>query len=55
MPRDLESLIVPRLGSVVATGEVFEPYRLLDPGGGVVGPDLHRSMGISGFGWRLCW
>ncbi|MDF3313606.1 tyrosine-type recombinase/integrase [Rhodococcus sp. T2V] len=38
MPRDLESLFVPRLGSVVATGEVFEPYRLLDPGGGVVGP-----------------
>ena len=29
---------MPRLGSVVATGEVFEPYRLLDPGGGVVGP-----------------
>lgn len=38
MPRELESLVVPRRGSVVATGEVFEPYRLLDAAGGVVGP-----------------
>ena len=38
MPRDLGSLVVPRRGSVVATGEVFEPYRLLDADGSVVGP-----------------
>jgi hypothetical protein len=38
MPRELGSLIVPRPGSVVVTGAVFEPYRLLDAGGGVVGP-----------------
>lgn len=36
-PRDLASLVVPPYGSVVATGEVFEPYRLLDVDGGVVG------------------
>ena len=38
MPRELESLVVPQRGSVVATGEVVEPYRLLDAAGGVVGP-----------------
>jgi site-specific recombinase XerC len=37
-PRDLSSLIVPRHGSVVATGEVFEPYRLVDVDGVVVVP-----------------
>ena len=35
--RDLASLVVRPYGSVVATGEVFEPYRLLDVDGGVVG------------------
>jgi hypothetical protein len=38
MPRDLGSLVVRRCGSLVATGEVFEPYRLLDGDGGVVEP-----------------
>jgi hypothetical protein len=37
MPRDLASLVVPRAGSVVATGEVFELFRLVDADGVVVG------------------
>ncbi|MCA1706165.1 MAG: tyrosine-type recombinase/integrase [Actinobacteria bacterium] len=37
MPRDLASLVVPRCGSVVATGEVFEPFWLVDADGVVVG------------------
>lgn len=36
--RDLASLIVPVLGSVVAVDEVWEPVRLLDSSGGVVAP-----------------
>jgi site-specific recombinase XerD len=36
-PRDLSSLIAPRCGSVVATGDLFEPYQLVDADGvGVV-------------------
>ena len=38
MPRDLGSLVVPPAGSMVATGEVFEPYRLVDEHGVVVAP-----------------
>jgi len=38
VPRDLASLVVPRCGSVVATGEVFEPFQLVDGTGVVVGP-----------------
>ena len=37
MPRDLSSLVVPCRGSLVATGDLFEPYRLVDAAGGVVG------------------
>jgi site-specific recombinase XerD len=36
--RDLAALVVPRVGSLVETGDVWEPYRLLDPVGGVVEP-----------------
>ena len=36
--RDLASLAVPRVGALVETGDVWEPWRLLDPAGGVVGP-----------------
>lgn len=32
-PRDLESLVVRRLGGVVETGDVWEPYRLVGPSG----------------------
>jgi len=38
IPRDLSSLVVPRRGSVEKTDDVFEPYRLVDEAGGVVGP-----------------
>lgn len=36
--RDLGSLTVPAAGSVVETGDPWEPYRLSDPGGGRVEP-----------------
>ena len=36
--RELSGLVVPRGGSLEATGDLFEPYRLLDGGGVVVGP-----------------
>ncbi len=35
---DLASLVVPRVGSVVETGDVWEPCRVLDPAGRVVEP-----------------
>ena len=35
---DLGSLVVSRVGSLVETGDVWEPYRLIDPDGGVVEP-----------------
>jgi site-specific recombinase XerD len=38
VPRDLRSLVVPPAGSLIATGEVFEPYRLLDGDGMLVAP-----------------
>ncbi|MGH3786538.1 MAG: site-specific integrase [Pseudonocardiaceae bacterium] len=37
-PRDLSSLVVCRYGSVVGTGDLFEPYQLVDADGGVVVP-----------------
>jgi integrase len=36
--RDLRWLVVPRVGSLPETGDVWEPYRLLDPTGEVVEP-----------------
>ncbi|HEX4815020.1 MAG TPA: site-specific integrase, partial [Nonomuraea sp.] len=36
--RDLAALLVPRVGAFVETGDVWEPYRLVDPAGEVVGP-----------------
>jgi site-specific recombinase XerD len=36
--RDLGSLAVPLVGSLVVTGDPWEPYRLLDPDGGAVVP-----------------
>jgi len=36
--RDLTRLVVPLDGSLEATGDLFEPYRLADPAGAVVGP-----------------
>jgi site-specific recombinase XerC len=37
-PRDLAVLVVAQRGALKATGELFEPYRLLDASGRVVGP-----------------
>jgi integrase len=69
--RDLAVLVVARSGGLVATGERYEPYRLLDPGGVVVGAvaeyfrDLLaagragstlRSYGLALLRWfRFCW
>jgi Phage integrase, N-terminal SAM-like domain len=36
--RDLASLTVARVGALVETGEVWEPWQLLDPAGEVVAP-----------------
>jgi len=70
-PRDLAALVVPQSGSLRATGDPFEPYWLLDPSGGVVGPaaaffkDLQacgrpettqRSYGLALLRWfRFAW
>ena len=37
-PRDLSRLVVPLLGSLEATGDLFEPFRLVDADGVVVVP-----------------
>ena len=37
-PRDLSSLVVPQRGSLEATGDPFEPYRLVDGDGVIVVP-----------------
>ena len=38
MPRELSALVVPRHGLLEATGDPFEPYRLVDGGGVAVKP-----------------
>jgi hypothetical protein len=35
-PRELSGLVVPLLGTLEATGDLFEPYRLVDGDGVVV-------------------
>jgi hypothetical protein len=35
-PRKLSVLLVPLVGSLEATGDLFQPYRLLGPDGGEV-------------------
>ena len=37
-PRDLAALVVPRAGSLEHSEDPWEPYRLRDPAGAVVGP-----------------
>lgn len=70
-PRDLSGLAVPQVGSLVGTGDVWEPWRLLDPGGAGVAPvaeflrELHacgrtastqRSYGMALLRWsRFLW
>ena len=69
--RDLAALAVPQSGRLVATGDRYEPYQLIDAGGVVVGPvtayfrDLLaagrseltvRSYGFDLVRWfRFCW
>jgi hypothetical protein len=36
--RDLGTLVVPGVGVLRETGDPFEPYQLVDPGGAVVTP-----------------
>jgi hypothetical protein len=36
--RDVARLVVPRCGQLVSTGDLTEPYRLIDAGGAVVEP-----------------
>ena len=67
----MASLVVPRAGFLQATGGPWDPYRLIDPSGEVVGPvtvylrDLQaagrtaatqRSYGMDLLRWfRFCW
>ena len=71
LDRDLAALVVPPSGRLVATGDRYEPYQLVDPGGAVVDPvtayfrDLLaagrseltvRSYGFDLVRWfRFCW
>ena len=38
VPRELSGLVVPALGLLEATEDLFEPYRLVDGDGTVVAP-----------------
>jgi integrase len=71
VPRDLSRLVVPLLGSLEATGDLFEPFRLVDARGVVVVPAAlffrelaacgrpaatHRSYGMDLLRWwRFLW
>ncbi|MEU9056431.1 site-specific integrase [Streptomyces sp. NPDC048384] len=48
--RDLRSLVVPRVGSLLETRDVWEPYRLLDPAGTVVEPVAVYLKDLQGIG-----
>ncbi|WP_331739409.1 tyrosine-type recombinase/integrase [Streptomyces sp. NBC_01187] len=48
--RDLRSLDVPRVGSLLETSDVWEPYRLLDPAGTVVEPVAVYLKDLQGIG-----
>ena len=70
-PRDLSRLVVPLVGSLEATGDLFEPFRLIDACGVVVAPAAaffrelaacgrpaatHRSYGMDVLRWfRFLW
>lgn len=71
VPRDLSSLVVSCCGSLESTADPFEPYRLVDAAGGVVGsvagylrdlqaaggsPATQRSYGMDLLRWfRFLW
>ena len=50
VPRDLSRLVVPLLGSLEATGDLFEPFRLVDADGVVVVPaaEFFRELAACG-------
>jgi hypothetical protein len=48
--RNLAVLAVPRRGWLAETGEPFEPFRLLDPSGEVVGPAAEYLRELQGCG-----
>ena len=70
-PRDLARLVMPLRGSLEATGDLFEPYRLVDADGVVLVPAAayfrelaacgrpaatHRSYGMAMLRWwRFLW
>src|SRR5260221_8770825 len=69
--RDLAALVVPQSGRLVATGNRYEPYQMLDPDGAVVeavaawfrdllaagrAESTVRSYGLGLLRWfRFCW
>ena len=71
LPRDLAVLVVPGRGALEATGDLFQPYRLVDADGAVVAPvaayfaeltacsrpaTTHRSYGMDLLRWfRFLW
>ncbi|MDJ1136835.1 tyrosine-type recombinase/integrase [Streptomyces iconiensis] len=48
--RDLRSLVVPRVGALLETRDVWEPYRLLDPAGTIVEPVAMYLKDLQGIG-----
>ena len=50
LPRDLAVLVVPGRGGLEATGDLFQPYRLVDADGGVVAPVAAYFAELSGCG-----
>ena len=48
VPRELSALVVPLRGSLEATGDLFEPYRLVDGDGVAVGPVGGVLRGVGG-------
>ncbi|MFD9669884.1 hypothetical protein ACFWAY_51500 [Rhodococcus sp. NPDC059968] len=50
VPRELSGLVVPLLGSLEATGDLFEPYRLVDGDGAVVVPVAAFFAELAAFG-----
>jgi hypothetical protein len=49
-PRDLSRLVIPLGGSLEATGDLFEPYRLVDVDGVVLVPAAAYFRELAGCG-----
>lgn len=50
VPKELSGLVVPPRGSLEATGDLFQPYRLVDDAGAVVGPAAAFLAELAGCG-----